>query len=302
MRLIYYSLARPSHAIYDAQWLQSIRSLRSHNASIPVWLFAFNGLSDVMHHEAERQNVQVIAMGDYADFLCSRHPHGSILARHPTLHKFLVLGEMATTGITQALYLDCDTFFFDDPEKLFALPALGHWHAREAPTSRLSRDGYDPANVSEDLLENIAENEHLRWIAPFNSGVCLLNARFWEPFTHLQDVFLDFAWRLLVGRHCSGGPTSHADTQSAVLRVMTEHDLERALPYPSQNEWILEEIALWLTLGRVPGFTQRMFGPSDVMLGPEFLAASDGSRRPIVAHYFTLHTNDFFAHNTPLAP
>ena len=300
MRLIYYSLARPAHAIYDAQWLQSIRSLRAHNARIPVWLFAFNGLSDVMQREAERQNVQVIDMGGYADFMRNRHPHGSILALHPALHKFLVLGEMATPGIAQALYLDCDTFFFDDPERLFALPALGQWHAREAPTSRLSSDGYDPANVSEDLLENITANEQLRWVAPFNSGVCLLNDRFWQTFNQLQDVFLDFSWRLLVGRHCSAGPTTNAAIQSAVLNVMTEHDLERALPYPSQNEWILEEIALWLTLGRLPAFAQRMFGPSDVMLGPEFLS-DQGPRPPIVAHYFTAHTNEFFAYTTPLA-
>jgi hypothetical protein len=300
MRLIYYSLARPSHAVYDAQWLQSIRSLRTYNASIPVWLFAFNGLSDPMQREAERQNVRVLLLGDYAEFLSRRHEHGSILALYPTLHKFLVLGDAVSADITQALYLDCDTFFFDDPEKLFALPPLGHWHAREAPTSRLSRDDYDPANISEDLLEAIVANEHLSWVAPFNAGVCLLNDRFWETFVQLQDVFLDFAWRLLVGRHCSGGPTADANIQSAVLRVMTDGDLERALPYPSQNDWILEEIALWLTLGRVPHFSQRIFGPHDVMLGEDFRAGFDLWCRPVVAHYFTSNTQDFFAQNPPL--
>jgi hypothetical protein len=301
MRLIYYSLARPAHAVYDAQWLQSIRSLRSYDARIPVWLFAFNGLSQPMQREAERQNVRVIALGDYTEFLRGRHRHGSILALYPTLHKFLVLGEVATAGFSQALYLDCDTFFFEDPERLFAAPAPGDWHAREAPTSLLSPEGYDPANISEDLLETIVANEGLRRVAPFNAGVCLLNGRFWETFVQLQADFLDFAWRLLVGRHCSAGPTSQPAIQSAVVAAMTADDLDRALPYPSQNDWILEEIALWLTLGRVPDFTQRMFGAAEVMQGAEFRAAIGGLQRPVVAHYFTSFTNDFFTHNTPLA-
>ena len=36
------------------------------------------------------------------------------------------------------------------------------------------------------------------------------------------------------------------------------------LPFPSSNPWILDEVALWLTLGQIPGLTHGSFCREDV--------------------------------------
>ena len=133
----------------------SIRSLRSYNAAIPVTLFVFNGISETVHQEAEAQRVMVIPLGGYREWLERYHPHGAALALYPTLHKFLALTEADTTGLTQALYVDCDTFFYSDPELLFESCDRVHWCAREELRSRLCPMGYDPTNIDEDLIEEI---------------------------------------------------------------------------------------------------------------------------------------------------
>ncbi len=69
MRLIYYSLVRPANSEYDCQWIQSIRSLRSHNQRISVCLFVFNGVSAAIEAEAERCQVKLLPQGDYRDWL-----------------------------------------------------------------------------------------------------------------------------------------------------------------------------------------------------------------------------------------
>lgn len=302
MRLIYYSLARlgpgqTSDREYDHQWIQSIRSLRLHNRQIPVCLFVFNGVSPAIVREAERQRVQVLQLGSYRAWLDRQHPHGSVLAHYPTLHKFLAPGEADTTGLSQALYLDCDTFFFEDPEVLFESTAPIHWWAREAPTSRLSPHGYNPRNIDEDVIGRIAAFEGLRWVSPFNSGVCLLNNGIWKTFEQLKATFLDFAWRLMVGRHCFGKENSDdPDIRKAVRARVTELDRSRALPYPSENFWILEEFAIWLTLGRISNFSQGLLTRDFVVQGDEFVEAIEGRRQPVAAHYFSSYRKEFFSH------
>jgi hypothetical protein len=305
MRLIYYSLATPDAAAqrsddsgqsaYEQQWVQSIRSLRAKNATIPVTLFVFNGISEEVRCEADLHQVQVILLGGYREWLMRAHPRGEVLALYPTLHKFLVLAEADTTGLTQALYVDCDTFFYDDPELLFESADPVHWSAREELRSRLCPMGYDPANIDEDLIEQILAAEGLRWVAPFNSGVCLLNNGIWNTFRRLRGTFLDVTWRLLVGRHCwGGGAISDPHIRSAVIREATPHDILRAIPYPSGNTWILEEIAVWLTLAHVPNLTQAIFAPAAVSQGYECIEAQQTSKRPVVAHYFSSLQREFF--------
>jgi hypothetical protein len=75
-----------------------------------------------------------------------------------------------------------------------------------------------------------------------------------------------------------------------VGRNATNEDLRRS---PSSNDWIVEEIALWLTLGRIPGLTHDVFGRMDVAQSTEVV---DGRRiAPIVAHYFSSGEKCFFA-------
>jgi hypothetical protein len=295
VRLVYYSLARPASYEYEVQWTQSIRSLRLYNRRIPVYLFVFNGVSRAIQREAERRQVVLVPLGDYRNWLQRRHQHGSILAMYPTLHKFVVLSEANTRGISQALYLDCDTFFFGDPEILFESSSPAHWRAREAPTSRLCPGGYDPSNINEQLIERIVADEGLRWVFPFNSGVCVLNNGIWNTLKQLKSTFFDVVWRLLIGRHSSaGGAAEDRDIRRAVVQIAKNYDLNRALPYPSSNHWILEEIALWLTLGHIRNFSQEVLTRDHAVQGEEFVEAIRTGRRPVVAHYFSSLQEKFF--------
>lgn len=93
--------------------MQSIRSLRRYNATVPVYLILYNGASAELMEEADRRGVAVHYVGDYCAFLSGLHVRGSILALFPTFHKFLSLTHGPMHDVSQILYLDCDTFFFD---------------------------------------------------------------------------------------------------------------------------------------------------------------------------------------------
>jgi len=297
VRLVYYSLAIASDQSRDHQWIQSIRSLRIHNRTIPVWLFLFNGASDELLHEAERQNVQVQFLGDYADFLQRAHARGSILALYPTFHKFLALPNLPLQRLTQVLYLDCDTFFFDDVSLLFEASATHDLYAREEPRSLRSAHRHNPKHIDELLLRYIAEKEGLRYVPPFNSGVCVLNHGIWDSLIGLRDTYLGLAWRLLCGRELSGHTFELSDPRirPAVMGAIADADRSNALPYPSANEWIVEQIALWLTLGHLPHFSLGTLSAEQVPQGGEFETMLDSNRRCVVAHYFSGCEEEFFA-------
>ena len=293
MRLAYYSLARSEDRRYERQWIRSVRSLRRHNTQLPVWLFLFNGVTDGIAREADACEVSLIDMGSHQDWMQSWHPYGWVLARYPVLHKFLVLGEVAAPWLAQALFLDCDTYFFDDPARLFVPPDQCDWCAREELGTRLHADGRDARNVDEDLFGQICALQRLRWIAPFNTGVCQLNNGVWNSFTELRGVFLDTVWRLLVGRELRAFDGERDQLRAAVLSLASERDYARALYYPSENDWILEEIATWVTLGHMPHLAQQVFTRQAVSQGWECLDDLRQGVLPVAAHYFSSLQDEF---------
>ena len=297
MRLAYYSLANVPSDSREHQWIQSIRSMRRRNRSIPVWLFVFNDASKQLLAEAERWNVHLCFLGDYSAFLRKAHPQGAILALYPTFHKFLVLPHLPLQKATQVLYLDCDTFFFDDVDLLFDLHREQDWYAREEFMSRRSALGYDPNHVDEELLMSITHRERLHYIPPFNSGVCLLNHGIWHCLDGLSDAYLSLAWRLLCGREISKPSEKVRNPQlwKAIMGAATEPDRVHALAYPSTNDWIIEQIALWLWVGRLSHFSLGTLSPAHVLQGNEFETMLSPDQQCVVAHYFTGMERQFFA-------
>ena len=65
MRVIYYSLAALGNRACERQWIQSIRSLRRHNAEIPVYLILYGVPLAETRLEASRWGVRVIDAGAY---------------------------------------------------------------------------------------------------------------------------------------------------------------------------------------------------------------------------------------------
>jgi len=296
VKMVYYSLSGADNHSHDWQWIQSIRSLRRYNRDLPVCLLAYDEVPDAILEEADRNEAIVHFLGDYRERLSRTFVHGSILAMYPTLHKFISLQELDTSSVSQILYLDCDTFCFDDPDILLSTYTDCDWYAREAPTSRRCPHGYEPSNIDETKLDAIVSQEELTPILPFNAGVCILNNGIWKRFDRLHVRFLDNVWRLLVGRHQRGADGSDEEIRKAVLASATYFDHARALPYPSNNFWIVEEIALWLTLGRLNGISQGFLSWDHVVQGDEFAGAIEAGRPLVLSHYFSSMEAKFFSY------
>jgi hypothetical protein len=297
MKLVYYSLANAAASRHEQQWTQSIRTLRRYNSSIDVTLFLYNGASTEMFEEAARQRVTVRYVGNYSEYLDALYVQGSALAVLPTFHKFLSLAQIPLNGVTQILYIDCDTYFFDDVEILFRRYASSDWYAREEPGSQRSHFGYDPSHIDEAALSQIVQSENLRAIIPFNTGVCLMNNGAWQKLDRIRVSYLDFAWRLLCGCQLGIGHTVDQDPaiRSAVMLAMNDVDRGRALPFPSGNLWIIDEIALWLALGHFPELSTGLLSREDAAQGGEFVDASAPSgKRAVLAHYFSNMQDEFF--------
>jgi hypothetical protein len=77
-------------------------------------------------------------------------------------------------------------------------------------------------------------------------------------------------------------------------RLAASGELDRALSYPSSNYWIVEQIGVWLALGRIPGFTHDTFDSREVIQGVEYHHWSNDAPLPVLAHYYSSNTRAFF--------
>jgi hypothetical protein len=297
MRVAYYSLVSAGDNFREQQLVQSIRSLRRYNRDCAVFLIAYGSVPEFLLDEARRCDIAVCNAGGYEDRLRQLHVHGNLLARNPTFHKLLSLRFLPLEYASQVLYLDCDTFFFGDVGALFERYQSSHWYAREEPNSRRSHYGYDPRYLDESILQHIAQQECMHPVAPYNTGVCLLNYGLWWPLVELEITYLELAWRLLVGLQLQRRrtPPDEQKARREILEAADDFDRARALPFPSGNSWIVEEIALWLTLGRVPDLWHDVFQRRHVMQGGEYFESPELRRDCIVAHYFSNSKTKFFS-------
>jgi len=66
------------------------------------------------------------------------------------------------------------------------------------------------------------------------------------------------------------------------MNATTDRDRVTALTYPSTNDWIIEQIALWLWLGRLPHFSLGTLSPAHVLQGDGVRGDANGlsAQRP----------------------
>jgi hypothetical protein len=302
-RLAYYSVtfldaAREAELLWQLE--TSVASLRAFNDRLTVVVFVYGCVPDGLHDIAARCGVHVVRVEPYRDRLARLCPDGwRLLADYPLLHKFLNFGRLAQLAgePDQVLYLDCDTFFFGDVERLFDAYAIAHVVAREEVSCGRSHYGYDPEYLDEAQIASVAGATGSQPPPPFNLGVVLFNAGAWRLLPPLEPTLLDYARRLAtwmamhpaVGRSAEYGEFLGVD-QLRRSGALTSSDARAALPYPSANRWLLDELALWLTLGHVPGLTSADFSRTDVMQNGELDTSRDDTGDAVLCHYFSQST------------
>jgi hypothetical protein len=293
-RFIHYSLSLSAGVDEQpllAQLNRSLGTLRRNNPGIAVVLFLYGDMSSELAWICHSYNVMVQPQGSYEQRLAELCPRGwPVLARYPVLHKFLNFGAFSGTGARQLLYCDCDTVFFKDVSALFETYADADLVAREEVHTTRSPYGENRQFLDEPSLRGLANAMNVAFVPPFNSGAVLLNNNIWADFVPLEQAFMDFAWRLLLSISLRPAPADgygQLEESGTAVQLASAADLAGALPFPSAHPWILEEVALWLTLGAVQGLRTRDFHPRDVAQNGEFTASDPASAGWTLCHYYT---------------
>lgn len=287
MRIVTYSLAvdGPSERTdYHEQLLYSVKSLRLYNKTVSVHVFLYGPHLPGFTSELEAYAVNVHQMGSYEDAVRRFRPRAfRTLATYPVLHKWLNFAELESLNPSQILQTDCDTFFFDDVDKLFALYSDRHFYAREEPSSKASHYGYDPSYLNEDDLALLARSEGAAWVNPYNIGVCVLNHGLWSEIARRADQWLSYVFRF--ARGIAGNPQTlnmlWPSLAEAVAQDLLEAPEISALPFPSSNPWILDQMSLWLIMGQIPGLTHGFLSREHVLQGGD-----EGGVGKVLHHYF----------------
>ena len=271
----------------------SLGTLRVYSPIIEVVLFCHGELPSTLHQICAVHDVMVHYDRPYSERLHALCPRGAAaLAQYPLLHKFLNFEALVGSNYTQVLCCDCDTVFFDDVAKLFERHGgQADLTAREEVHSRRSPYGPDSAFIDEALLENLASSEGRHYIPPFNLGFVLIESTDWQQWVAMQVSFVDDAWRFACGMALDpldpAAPYAEFAGLNETLSTMTAHDIERALPFPSNNRWLLDETSLWLTLGRFPSLITADFPASEVAQNGEFEQVQDAQSNCVACHYFS---------------
>lgn len=298
MRLVTYSLSvtgPPQMTDYHEQLINSVKSLRTYNTVVPIHVFLYGEHPSGFITGLEREAVTIHRMGSYADAITRIRPRASrALARYPLLHKWLNFHELAPLCPSQILQMDCDTFFFDDVDVLFERYSDCHFYAREEPSSKASHYGYNPNYLDEDKLFALARREGATAVSPCNIGISVLNHGLWTEIAKRRELFLSYAFRFVASM--ARNPQTRDKLWPVLAEVVMVDLLEQPdtedLPFPSSNLWILDEVALWLTLGHIPGLTHGIISRDHVLQGGE---QNGTSETKVVHHYFGVDKRAFLS-------
>jgi len=289
MKIVTYSLScsgPPEVTQYHRELLVSVKSLRRFNRSVPVHVFLYDEHPSSFILELEDHGICIHLMGSYEDAIRRIRPRAfRTSVAYPVLHKWLNFSELEPLAPSQILQLDCDTFFFADVAMLFERYAERQFYAREEPLSKASHYGYDPSYVDEEVLFAIARDEGASEVGPYNIGVSMLNHGLWTEIAARRETLLTYVFRLTAGlcRDPVIQDKRWPDVVALFAQDLADEPNVTALPFPSRNIWIVEQVALWLTLGQIPGLTHARFCSEHVKQGGE---KAGHDKDEVVYHYF----------------
>ncbi len=299
-RICCYSLSIPEGGRDDllTQLVTSVESLRHYNQAVIIILFAYGDVPLPLKHALRALGVRIWLLPPYSTRLAQLCPNGwPFLSQYPLLHKFLNFAEISSLEPDQVLLLDCDTYFQGDVARLFEQYGDADLVAREEVGSRRSPHGYDPQMIHEEELAHVGRMAGIQPAPPFNLGVVLLNNGLWRRLAGLSTLHACYAWRFMVWMAANPSAADSPYGEGVAVEPLRQHwssllpgDQFLALPYPSANRWILDEVTLWMTLGHLPGTTFRDFKSTDVIQNGEFV---ERKKDPtwVVCHYFSQNLN-----------
>jgi hypothetical protein len=298
--MVCYSLTLPpADARQDLIWQfeASVESLRRVAPALRARLFFYGIPPADLVRIARDADVELVQRVTYLERLQSILPAAApVLDAYPLLHKYLNFDLLSDVAPDQVLLADCDTLFFNDPARLFDQYQHVDCAAREEPTTARSVVGHDPSYVDEAALHALGAALGLQPPPPFNIGVLLLNNGHWKSLAALQRQFVLYAFRFLVwmADHPADGAALAFGESPAAARLrdqfaplLTPIMRRGALPYPSANRWILDQVALWFTVAHIPGFRYADFAPADVAQNGEIFSHPARDSPWVVAHYFS---------------
>jgi hypothetical protein len=127
-----------------------------------------------------------------------------------------------------------------------------------------------------------------RAVPALNTGAFLLNHGLYAKVAPLLGSMLDYVSRFMMWLSDAGDFSGKLPFATPVPA-----NPSLALPFPSSNVWIADEIAFWLTLGRLPNVLSGVFAWQDFLQGQEFMATKRKDTPAIACHYYSVNEDQF---------
>jgi hypothetical protein len=258
-RVVYYAMTENDYLL--RQLKESLGSLRRFNRTIPVFVFIFAKKSFSVPAWLKRYAVEV------------RHLAPLAANIYPYLVKWIPLSGIEAD---QVLFLDADTYFYDDVEKLFDHYSLKDIYGRRAIGTTYGSQKVGSRKITSQLLVHTWKEFHRRrQLTPraiLNAGVLIFNRR------------------------------SHRKVTFEVIRAAYAELHNGDLPYPSQNTYNRGEIAAAVAFSSL-GLSIGLLSP---LRAPYFVEwhQCDVAPSGIVLHIFSENYRDFLREgwNKPSLP
>lgn len=295
----------------------SIQSLRQQNANVAIFLNLVGRTELTPGESAWLQHYQVNyrLFPSYPTLLRNAAPElpAEALWAYPVLHKQLTLFHIYQTVLEQqkkqkqpkaeaVLYVDNDTYFHQDPVPSFQAlleQPFGFW-AREEPFSQRSPLETQPERLNEAALAQLYAQMQWPPIAPFNSGALLLRLKTLEALIAHTPSYMNYCLRFFAGLSRRELNPAYAQNFAPIFKALAQAPQQlEALPFPGQHFWIVEQLALWLTLAEIQqqqpeSFQQGWLEAERVLQGCEELHWPGRFVQPVLSHYFTANRQAFF--------